>query len=360
MTTAPTRRECLKLMAGAGVFAALGACRPPRPKAAEPVVLYTSADSFLVTQVTAAFTKSTGVHVQTVTDTEATKAAGLVQRLLTERASPRAEVWWSSEVMGTVAMAREGVLLPSVPKCLTEEFEGSWPGGLCDSGGLWWGIGQRARAVVFSESRVTNERVPTSLEDLAVFAPAGRVAIAQPQFGTTRTHFAWLVASMGEERARVLLERLKENCRVYPGNSAVVRAVAQGECDVGLTDTDDVWVGRASGWKLGASFGVGSSAWEALLIPNTVAMVGNARPRAEAQALVDFLCSADGERLLATSESRNVPVRATLRAELAESIPEMTLPEPAGRAVVGHGVDWGSVGGVLATADAVISKVFPL
>ncbi len=360
MTTPSTRRECLKLIAGAAAFAALGACRPPRPKAAEPVVLYTSADSFLVTQVTAAFTKATGIQVQAVTDTEATKAAGLVQRLLAERANPRAEVWWSSEVMGTVALAREGVLVPSVPKCLTAEFEGSWPGGLCDGGGLWWGIGQRARVVVFSESRVVAERVPTSLEDLAAFAPAGRVAIAQPQFGTTRTHFAWLVASVGEERAKALLGRIKTNCRVYPGNSAVVRAVAQGECDVGLTDTDDVWVGRASGWKVGASFGVGASAGEALLIPNTVAMVGNARPRTESLALLDFLCSAEGERLLATSESRNVPVRAALRAELAGSIPELTLPEPAGAAVAGRGVDWGAVGGALASADAIISEVFPL
>lgn len=357
---APTRRECLKLMAGAAAFAALGACRPPRPRATEPVVLYTSADSFLVTQVAAAFTKATGIQVQAVTDTEATKAAGLVQRLVAERASPRAEVWWSSEVMGTVALAMSGVLVPSSPKCLTEDFEGSWPGGLCDSGGLWWGIGQRARVVVFSESRVEPERVPTSLEALAAFLPSGRVAIAQPQFGTTRTHIAWLVASLGDERARGLLGRLKANCRVYPGNSAVVRAVAQGECDVGLTDTDDVWVGRAGGWEVGASFGVGAQAGEALLIPNTVALVGRTRPRAEAVALLDFLCSAEGERLLATSESRNVPVRASLRAELAGSISELTLPEPGGAAVAGRGVDWGQVGGALAAADAIISEVFPL
>ncbi|MEZ6163920.1 MAG: hypothetical protein R3B67_05735 [Phycisphaerales bacterium] len=30
----------------------------------------------------------------------------------------------------------------------------------------------------------------------------------------------------------------------------MVRAVAMGEIDVGLTDTDDVWSGQQNGWKV--------------------------------------------------------------------------------------------------------------
>lgn len=323
-------------------------------------MLYTSADAFLVRQVTDAFTAATGIAVRAVTDSEATKTTGLVTRLMAERASPRAEVWWSSEVMGTVGLARAGVLSRGAPRSLTEEFSGSWPGGLCDSVGLWWGFAQRARVVVFSTTRVKAQDVPATLEALAAFTAKGRVAIAQPQFGTTRTHLAWVASQRhvetkaGEAGVLDLFRRLRDASRVYPGNSAVVRAVAQGECDVGLTDTDDVWAGLANGWDLGHSFGVGLAEGEALLIPNTVGLVSRQHVRSEARSLVDFLCSSQCEKLLANSESRNYPIRAGLREELVGSAKEWAVPADA------PAVDWSAVGDVLERADQAISEAFPV
>ncbi|MFO0831673.1 MAG: substrate-binding domain-containing protein [Phycisphaerales bacterium] len=352
-----SRRQVLKASLGAAAGVALVGCRSGRAAPVEPVTLYTSADAFLVQQVTAAFTATSGIAVRAVTDSEATKTAGLVERLVAERGSPRAEVWWSSEVMGTVSLARAGLLTRSAPACLSEEFSGSWPGGVCDSTGLWWGFGQRARVVVWSTKRVEGAKVPRSLEDLASFTPAGRVGIAQPQFGTTRTHLAWTVASIGEERAGALFARLKEGCRLYPGNSAVVRAVAQGECDVGLTDTDDVWAGRANGWAVDAAFGVGAEPGSPLLVPNTAALVARPVVRAEARSLLDFLVSAPCERILAQSESRNVPIRHGLTEELLKSLPELSLPDEVRRA---NPVDWNAVGNSLERADALIAARFPV
>ncbi len=353
MNNVPSRRDVLKVLAGASAGFALGACRRRVTAGSEPVVLYTSADAFLVQQVTAAFTTLSGVEVRAVTDSEATKTTGLVGRLMAERSSPRAEVWWSSEVMGTVGLARAGLMTPSAPASLAE-FSGSWPGGLCDSQGLWWGFGQRARAVVYSTSRIKDRDIPSSLEALAAFTPSGRVGIAQPQFGTTRTHMAWVVSLLGDEKARGLFRRLRDNCRLYPGNSAVVRAVAQGECDVGLTDTDDVWAGLSNGWALGHSFGVGPADGQALLIPNTVALLSRGAVRKEARALVDFLCSVECERLLAMSESRNIPIRDDVRAEVGKSVKEVAVPQGAGS------VDWTRVGDELERADRLISEAFPV
>jgi len=53
-----------------------------------------------------------------------------------------------------------------------------------------------------------------------------------------------------------------------------------------------------------------------LLIPCTVALMKGRGRRPEARTLVDFLVSSDVERMLAKSDSRNIPVRADLRAEL--------------------------------------------
>jgi iron(III) transport system substrate-binding protein len=361
-TSTLTRRDAIKALASAAGALSLVSCKPPAPKATVPVVLYTSADALVVEAVTSAFTQQTGIAVRAVTDTEATKAAGLVQRLIAERDAPRAEVWWSSEVVGTMVLAREGLLVPSAPAALHEEFSGSWPQGLCDAGGLWWGFAQRARVAVYSTTRVQAASVPTSLEALAAFTPKGRVAIAQPQFGTTRTHFAWVVHTLGEAEARSLLQRLRANCRFYPGNSAVVRAVAQGECDVGLADTDDVWAGQGNQWSVDASFAVGACGAPplALFIPNTAGLVGGTQPRKEARALLDFLCSGACERTLAQSESHNIPIRAELRDELASQIPELRLPVPANAAVSTPEVNWASVAGSLSKADAIIAEAFPL
>lgn len=60
------------------------------------------------------------------------------------------------------------------------------------------------------------------------------------------------------------------------------------------------------------------------MIPCSVALVkGGPNPEA-ARRLVDFLVSAEVERRLAKSDSRNIPVRAKLRAELGVELPPET------------------------------------
>ena len=75
--------------------------------------------------------------------------------------------------------------------------------------------------------------------------------MARPQFGTTRSQMAYLLSSCGEELFRKWLNQLHEgHIRLYDGNSAVVRAVAMGEIDAGLTDSDDVAAGRREKWPV--------------------------------------------------------------------------------------------------------------
>jgi ABC-type Fe3+ transport system substrate-binding protein len=53
-----------------------------------------------------------------------------------------------------------------------------------------------------------------------------------------------------------------------------------------------------------------------LLIPCSVAILTGCDDVSAARQLVDFLVSAEVERMLAETDSRNVPVRKTLRAQL--------------------------------------------
>lgn len=302
------------------------------------VVLYTSCDDYLLREIKPLFEKETGIKLLIVGDTEATKTTGLVQRVIAEKDRPRADVWWSNEALGTLKLAEEGLLAPSTPRSLKEDFGGKWPAGLSSPEGLWWGFALRARVIVYNSKRVVDrsEAAPT-IPELARPSWKGRIGMSRPQFGTTRGQMAFLLASYGETELKEWLRGLKNNgIRFYDGNSAVVRAVAQGEIDAGLTDSDDVVAGQRENWPVASLvlgigwYPPGNSQFgkAALPIPNTAGLVkGGPHPK-EAAALLDFLLSAKVEELLAKSDSRNRPIRAKLAQQMGDlPVPELPMPD---------------------------------
>lgn len=328
------RRSALGLLLGAALAPA--ACRRDTGDGSDAgrgekgeVVLYSSADAEYARAVIDAFEKKSGLRVRYVGDTEATKTTGLVQRLLAEKDRPRADVWWSSEALGTVQLARAGVLAPYISESAEASIRAQgldgWPRRLRAVDGTWYGFAQRARVIVHNINRVRESLAPRTAFGLADPSFKGRIGIARPQFGTTRSHIAAMVVRHGEEPVRDWLRLLKENgLRLYDGNMSVVRAVAQSEIDVGLTDTDDVWAGKRNGWPIGMIFEVrtkfpfGESIGP-LVIPNTAGLVrGGPNPEAGKQ-LIDFLLSPEAERILAASDSKNWPVNPAAAKEFPES-----------------------------------------
>jgi len=309
---------------------ALAACgRQPQGASAaqktESVVVYYSADEVYARPILEEFEKRTGIEVLGVTDTEATKNTGLVQRLRAERQKPRADVFWSGEVFLTIQLANEGLLAPHTSAVAQDR-----PETLRGAGDTWHGFAQRARVLVVNTNRVPLEQAPDNLVELMEPRWRGRVAMARPQFGTTRGHMGALVAMWGEANAKQWLNSMKANgLRLYDGNASVVAAVARGEADVGLTDTDDVWAGKRNGWPVDLMYVrhdlPGGAAFGPLVIPNSVAIVKGAPNPAAAAKLADYLLGPDVERALAESDSKNAPVNPSVAAEF----PDLALPEPA-------------------------------
>lgn len=309
------------------------------------VVLYTSADPDVRRAVVDAFEKRTGIEVLDVGDTEATKTVGLARRLLDERESPRADVWWSNEPFYTIRLAKQGVFEPYRSETSEAGFPGGWPASARGSDGTWYGFAARARVIAYDTRKLDRAEVPRTLRDLAEPRWTGKVGMARPIFGTTVGHMATLVSLWGEEPTRQWLESMEANgLRLYDGNSSVVRAIADGEIELGLTDTDDVWVAQREGWPVGLVYetreiegsvpATSESVWPlasfgAIVIPNTAAKVAGGPNSAEAEALLDFLTSEACERLLMTSDARNVPLRPEAAGELFERYPETRIDPPA-------------------------------
>ncbi len=294
------------------------------------VVLYTSADEALARKVARRFEERSGLRVKLVTDTEATKTTGLVERLIGEKDRPRADVWWSNEIAGTIRLSRAGVL-SAWTSAAGADVPGGWPTWLTSKDSTWHGFALRSRVIAFNTNTVTKSQAPTKLRDLTRERWRGRVGMARPEFGTTRNQLGYLVSAHGEGAVREWLIALRDNGLVlYNGNAAVVQGLAVGEIDVGLTDTDDVWLARKAGKPVDLVYETADGPRErftglpsagALLIPNTLGRV-RAGPNGQNGArLAEFLMSAEVEELLALDESRHVPVREAVAKKVGASRP---------------------------------------
>jgi iron(III) transport system substrate-binding protein len=256
------------------------------------------------------FTRDTGVRLAPLFDIEASKTTGLVQLIRLEGDRPRAHVFWSSELFGTILLARQGELAQYRPKTADDI-----PSAFRDSDGRWTAIAARARVIAFNSDLLEREEAPKTLWDLTDSKWKGKLVVADPRFGTTRGHLGALYAVWGKERLREFLERLNENdVHVVDGNSTAVRLVGRGEAAICLTDTDDVWAAQRNKKKVDLVY-PDADTHGTLVIPNSVALIKSADGNDAATRLVDFLVSSECEKLLAESDSHNVPVRPSLASE---------------------------------------------
>lgn len=295
----------------AGGLAAHSGCRERQSADAATVVLYSSVDETFLKQIVRDYERRTQCTVLVVGDSEAGKTTGLVNRIRQEKDRPRADVFWSSEQTQTMLLAREGLLAPYASPSAADI-----PAALRDPENRWTGFALRARVVAYDPQRTQPEALPRAWADYTTQPWPSRLAIANPLFGTTRSHVAAMYSGWGAQRFRAFLAALADGgATVADGNSTAVRKLIAGDVELAFTDSDDVITARAKGASVAMIYpdmGDGGT----LVIPNTVGLVAGAPNPEEGRRLIDFILSPAVEEALALSPSGNVPVRADLRAKL--------------------------------------------
>lgn len=268
----------------------------------KPVVVYTSVDRIFSEPVLKEAEKKLGVRVIGVYDTEETKSTGLVNRLIAKKDSPDGDIFWSGD-------PARGVLLKS--KGVTAAYDSpaakDIPDAFNDPEWHWIGFSARSRVLLVNTKLVPEGQEPRSIFDLTNAKWKGKVAIANPLFGTTSFHFSALFTALGEARAREWLDELTANdVQVVSSNGEVKRQVASGAVAVGLTDSDDAAEAVKDGQPVRAVFldqhaANGEQALGALVIPNTVSLIKGGPNPNDARRVFDFLLSAEVQRMLADS-----------------------------------------------------------
>lgn len=274
------------------------------------VVLYSSVDEGYSRQVAKQFEEQTGIQVKLVSDTEATKSTGLVNRLIAEKKRPVADVFWSGDVM-RAALLKDLGLSESYQSSEGNEypFNDSDHAFSCGSG--------RLRLIMYNKDLISDSsNVPQSVEDLALPEFSSRTCLANPLFGTTSMHAAVLFDQLGATPAKRFFEEFSANGgTMLSSNGEVRRRVSSGEFAFGLTDSDDVSVALADGKPVG--FVVpdqGKSGKGTVLIPCAAVLIKNAPHADEGKQLVDFLVSEEVEHFMAQSMAAHFPLNVDLPA----------------------------------------------
>jgi len=284
------------------------------------VVVYSSVDEVFAEPICKQFEQDTGITVELVPDTEETKSTGLLNRLIAEKARPRADVFWSGDPVRAAILKSKGVSAPynsPAAQGLPTEFS--------DSEHHWTCFSARARVIIYNKDLVPEDQKPTSIHDLAGPRFQGKACLANPLFGTTSMHAAALFQALGDEDAKKFFQSLVDNdVRILSSNGEVRRRVASGEFAIGLTDTDDVNVAIQEGKPVGFIYpdddGLGM-----LVMPNAAVLIADGPNGENGKKFIDYLLRPETEAALAGSEAAQMPLRS--EAELPDGFPFKSVAE---------------------------------
>lgn len=299
-----------------------------------PVVVYSSVDEVFARPIVERFQQETGIEVRLVPDTEETKSAGLLNRLIAEKDRPQADVFWSGDPVRAAILKSRGLSAPYH----SAQAEGL-PAQFSDPEGHWTGFSARARVLIYNRNLVQAGQEPKSIMDLIGPRFKGRAVIANPLFGTTSMHAAALFGSLGEAKAKEFFEQFTANGgKILSSNGEVRRRVADGEFAAGITDTDDANVARLEGKPVGFVYpdqdGIG-----VLIIPNCVVLIAGGPNPGGGKKLIDYLLLPKTEQALADSEAAQMPARPGVSVPAAVTPLDQLKPMKVDYAMLGELLD---------------------
>ena len=271
----------------------------------EVVVVYAALDREFSEPILRTFSEQTGICVECAYDAESTKTVGLTNRIRSEAARPRCDVFWNNEILNTLRLKKEGLLEACDPANAAD-----YPEQFRDPERQWFGFAARARVLLVNTDELKDGAGPASVLELADARWKGRVGIAKPLFGTTASHVACLRLALGADRFEAWLRGMKASgMAVMSGNTGCAEAVAGGKLLAALTDTDDAIIEVDAGRPAKIVFpDSGEGQMGTLVLPNTLARIKGGPNPAGAAKLIDFLLSPEVEARLARGPSAQIPL----------------------------------------------------
>lgn len=221
----------IRLLPLACTLAVSAATFAPLAQAAEEVSLYTTREPKLIQPLIDAFTKESGIKVNTVFVKD-----GLLERVKTEGGQSPADVLMTVDAGNLLDLVDGGVTQPVRSKVLDDAI----PANLRSAQGDWYALSLRDR-VLYVEKDLKVEAF--RYEDLADPKWKGKVCIRSGQHPYNTALVAAMIAHDGEAATEKWLRGVKANLarKATGGDRDVARDILGGICDIGLANE----IGRA-------------------------------------------------------------------------------------------------------------------
>ncbi|MBY0453746.1 MAG: extracellular solute-binding protein [Burkholderiaceae bacterium] len=181
------------------------------------------------------FTKATGIKINRVDADD----AGILARLKAEGSASPADVILLVDAARLYKGEMDNLFQPIKSKVLSEAIPAHLHSLPTASGGVaWFGLSTRARVIVYNKVKVNKADVDT-YESLGDPKNKGKLCIRSGSHPYNLSLFSAVTEHLGEAKTEVWLKGLVANLARPPkgGDTDQIKAVAAGECDIGVTNT---------------------------------------------------------------------------------------------------------------------------
>ncbi len=297
-------------------LAGLGACtQQDSPDAASEAVVnvYSGRHYDSDQRIYEAFTAATGIAVRVL------PASGdqLLERLRAEGDQTQADLIVTADAGNLYRFAEAGLLQPVE----SDALRAGVPEAYRDPQNRWWAFAKRARVIVYRKGAIDPASL-TSMDVLASSALRGKVCARSSSNIYNLSMLAARIEREGGDAARAWAQGVRANFARDPqgGDTDQIRAVAEGVCDVAISnhyylvrmaasaDPADRAVAEAVGIVFPDQAGAGAH-----VNISGAGVSAYAQHRDNAQALLEFLVSPEAQAMLGPG-NEEFPVRPGIAA----------------------------------------------
>ena len=197
---------------------------------ADTVTVYSARNEQLIKPLFDAYTKETGTQIQVLTD----KEGPLLERLKAEGAKSPADVLITVDAGNLWHASRMGLLRPIKSPILNSHV----PANLRDPRGEWYGLSVRARTIVYNK-KLVNPSTLSTYEALAEPEWKGKLCLRTSKKVYNQSLVATMIGTLGEQKTEEVVRGWVANlaANVFPDDTALIKAIAAGQCEVGIVNT---------------------------------------------------------------------------------------------------------------------------
>lgn len=292
------------------------------PSSKVTLTVYTDQHAELITGLTEAYTKATGVKFKIQND--ATPG-----QIKAEGKASKADLFLSEDPGAAATLGAEGLFSPVDEATLQQVRPG-----LSSGKGLWVAYAARARVLFYNPTKIAADKLPATLEDLA--KPEYKGTFAWAPSGAFVATTQYLIAIKGEAATKTFLGAIKANGTNEQKNGNVRDTVEAGKHAMGLSNHYYWWVlASQSGGpdKLTSKiYHFPATDPGNLILSSGAGVLKASTHQAEAQAFLKWLTAPDGgQKLIATAPAdvseAQYPVAKGVSSELSGDLGEVKSPK---------------------------------